>query len=116
MRAGILAAIGLALLAGLLWFASAGKPAAAPSAIAATGDLVYRSGTYSVRLTEKPCEDEELRGILEDIAVPPAKMYEITQVGKRSIGCWAYDMGGDVAAFSFGGGSGTIPIDWFRRE
>ena len=113
MRAGILAAIGLALLAG-----RQGNPLPAPSAIAATGDLVYRSGTYSVRLTDEPCPYEEITSTLDSEGIPPAKAYrELLSDGRWALpGCWARDIGGDVMTMDTASNERkTIPKEWLTR-
>jgi hypothetical protein len=84
----------------------------------ATGDLVYRSGTYAVRLTDQPCEFEEIEVDLSDRGVPPVKEYLTLQRDGRwtLAGCWAKTMGQEVLTRDTAGADGYIPSDWFKRE
>lgn len=78
--------------------------------------LVWRNGTFSMRLTDQPCEREDLRAELEEEGIPPAKVYIATQGSIHSIGCWVLDMSGDVMTRNARGEEGTVPMGWFRRE
>lgn len=115
MRA-VLALIGLALasiLAAGLILALEAPAAAAP---AGPMQLVYRQGTYSYRLTDDPCPSEEFALELETEGIPPARAAVITSGNRRSIGCWAKDIGGDVMTRQFNAVPGTLPIDGFKPE
>lgn len=85
---------------------------------AATGDLIYRQGTYAVRLTDAPCESEEIDADLSDRAIPPVKEYlTLQRDGRWSVsGCWAKTMGAEVLTRDTAGADGYIPLDWFKRE
>lgn len=115
MRA-ILAAIGIALLA--LWLAglAAGR-SDAPATPTATGDPTYTSGTFTLRLSNEPCDLEEQAAELNDRGIPPAREYYTLQKdGHWSMsGCWAKDMSGDVLTRSTIGEEGWLAAEWFRR-
>jgi hypothetical protein len=82
----------------------------------ALGELVYRRGTFSLRLTNRPCPVDEFVLELESEGVPPALAFVTTQGDRRHLGCWAKDIGGDVMTRQAGAEPGTIPIDWFQRD
>lgn len=90
-------------------------PAAAPAPVT-TGELVYRQGTYSYRLTDEPCPFEEFALELEAEGIPPARMAAITSGSRRFTGCWAKDIGGDVMTRQFNVEPGTLPLDGFKPE
>jgi hypothetical protein len=90
-----------------------------PPVAAGTGgsNLVWRTGTMVLRLTDEDCPFTEERDQLEAEGIPPAKRYVVTQAGRKRSGCYVKDMGGDVLTLEPDGREvGTIPIDWFRRE
>lgn len=91
-------------------------PAALPAP--ATGALVWRNGTFAMKLGDEPCPFEELDEALTERGVPPVKAYrELQRDGRWSMpGCWAKDMGGDVVTMDTAGGEGFVPIDWFNRD
>lgn len=61
------------------------------------GQLVYRSGTYAIRLTEQPCPVAEFAAELEEVGVPPAWAYVAAQSGWSAVtGCCAPDTAGDI--------------------
>lgn len=111
-------AVGAAVLAADLYFM--GTPPAAPAPVvvlASGGDLVWRTGTMALRLTDESCPFDEERDQLELEGVPPAKRYIVTQAGRKRSGCYVKDMGGDVLTLEPAGREvGTIPMEWFRRE
>lgn len=117
MRAGILAAIGLALLAGLLWFIAASQPAAkAPETN--TAELAYRRGSFVLKLTDEPCPYEEIGAVLDSEAIPPAKAYrELLSDGRWALpGCWAKDISGDVMTMDTASDERkTLPKEWLNR-
>jgi hypothetical protein len=84
------------------------------TALAPAREPVYRQGTYSLRLTQEACEQPELALALETEGIPPARIYFEEQGGRRAIGCWVRDVGGDISTLSAGGTSGTVPSDWFK--
>ena len=92
------------------------RPAA--SGAFSTGDaapgMVWRSGTVSLRLTDRPCPSEDLARALETEGVTKARAYELTQKSQRVTGCWSKDLGGDVLTLEEGREIGTIPVGWFR--
>lgn len=88
----------------------------APPARVATGPLTYRSGTFTLQLTERACPFPELVQVLEDEGVPPARVYETMEPGRRGAGCYAFDIQGDVMTLDLGGQEGSLPIGWFRRD
>lgn len=105
-----------AVVAAMLWVASLGE---APAAAAVpTGDLVYRRGTHALRLTDAPCEFEEIDADLTERGIPPVKAYlTLQRDGRWSMsGCWARSMGSEVLTRDTAGGDGYIPADWFKRE
>ena len=96
-------------------------PQAAPAAEAVPPDdavpgLVWRSGTVTVRLTDRPCPSEDLARVLEVEGVTRPLAYEVTQKGRRSTGCWSKDLAGDVVTMEPGREVGSIPVAWFRQE
>jgi hypothetical protein len=118
----IAAVIGLAVacavgILGPLAFSAHEKPQPQAQATAA-GDLVYRSGSYAVRLTDQPCEFDEIEVDLSDRGVPPVKAYQTLQRDGRwnMSGCWAKTMGREVLTRDTAGADGYIPSDWFKRE
>lgn len=78
--------------------------------------LVWRSGTATLRLTDRRCPFEELSTQLEVEGVSSALAYEVQQGARKHTGCWAKDVGGDVITLEPGQELGQIPIDWFRSE
>jgi len=80
------------------------------------GDWVWRSGTSTLRLTEEACPFRELAVDLEYEGIPPARAYLVDQGSRRSIGCWAPDIDGDVITREPDGLAGMIPMDWFGRD
>ena len=92
---------------------SALADAAAPAD--AVPGLVWRSGTATLRLTDRPCSSEDFTQTLELEGVTQAREYEVTQANRRYIGCWVKDVGGDVVTMEPGRDDvGTIPIGWFQ--
>lgn len=95
-------------------------PAPAPKqrskvATDAVPGLVWRSGTATLTLMDRDCPFAELALQLETEAIAPARAYVVEQRGRKSIGCWAKDVGGDVTTMEPGRDDvGQIPIDWFR--
>lgn len=94
MRSGILAFLGLAILATWLWVLAPTEAGSAPApqkAAPVEPGSVYRNGTYSVLLTDRPCLDEDFRMELEseglrssrqDLAPTPAagrKTWRVTR-------------------------------------
>lgn len=108
------ALLGLAVLAANMLVLSTPAAAAAP----ASSDLVWRSGTYVLRLTGEPCAVPDLAGPLEEEGIPPARKFIATQPGRQSSGCWAKDIMGDILARDLAGSMGDlpIPIEWFERD
>jgi len=78
--------------------------------------LVWRSGSATLRLTDRPCASEEFTRALETEGVTTARAYDVVQGSKRYSGCWTKDIGGDVVTMEPGRDIGQIPLDWFRRE
>ena len=119
MRA-ILAAGMLLVLAALgvygTWSATLPARPAAAAAPANGGALVYRQGTFSVRLAELPCPFYEVREALEAEGVPPAKWAFITEGGRVHTGCWAPDGTGEILTQDQDGRGGSLPQEWFKRE
>ncbi len=121
MSLALLALVAIALAAaivGPLAF-SAHLQAAPAVATDGTGDLVYRSGSYAIRLTEDPCDHEELEmmvGMAEGIT--PAKAAVVTTGTTRRAGCWAMNGGGSVVVRDYRSGQtdDVLPLDWFTRE
>lgn len=115
MLAWLAAAAG-AVLAAVFWIASPGQEA--PAAAVPTGDLVYRQGTHALRLTDAPCEFEEIDADLTERGIPPVKAYlTLQRDGRWSMsGCWARTMGSEVLTRDTAGADGYIPADWFKRE
>lgn len=94
--------------------APAANPAQMPSD--AVPGLVWRSGSATLRLTDRPCASEEFTRVLETEGVTQARAYDVVQGSKRYSGCWSKDIGGDVVTMEPGRDIGQIPLDWFRRE
>lgn len=116
MKAAILAALGIAAICAALSMAVDSRPKAK---VQAAGDhLVYRSGSYVMRFTDEPCPFEELDLLLSSDYIPPAKAYRtLTKDGRWAMpGCYAKDMGGDLATLDTAGNQGTIPQEWLSRE
>lgn len=76
--------------------------------------LTWRSGTATLRLTADACPYADLALQLETEGIAPARAYVVDQRDRKSIGCWAKDIGGDVVTMEPGREPGQIPIDWFR--
>jgi len=87
----------------------------APAPDDAVPGLVWRSGTATLRLTDKPCPIEDLARTLEVEGVTRPLAYEVTQASRRYVGCWSKDLGGDVVTMEPGRDIGSIPIAWFRK-
>ncbi len=85
----------------------------APAAVA-TGDPVYRQGTYTVQLTQQACAYEELAMALEAEGIPPARTMLVTSGARHYSGCWVRDIGGDVMTQDLTGAGGTLPREGFR--
>lgn len=118
LRIGLLASLGGLLVLALDMMALI-QPAAAnvpPPAAVATGPLTYRSGTFTLRLTEQPCPFPELREPLEEEGIPPARVYETTSIGRKGAGCYTHDMQGDVLTLDLGGQDAFLPLKWFKRD
>jgi hypothetical protein len=120
MRVALLAAAAIAVLAIDLAVLAPDRvePKSQPRAkpAAAVPGLVWRSGSMSLTLTDRPCPFEEMAAELEVEGVPPARAYVATQGARKASGCWARDMGGDILTRTPGGDEGTIPLDWFQHE
>lgn len=82
---------------------------------ALTGDPIYRQGTFSLRLTQHACEDEEINADLSDRGIPPVLEYwTLQRDGRWSVtGCYAPDMDGDILTRDTVGGEGFMPRKWF---
>ncbi|NML44565.1 hypothetical protein HHL11_12435 [Ramlibacter sp. G-1-2-2] len=93
---------------------AAANPAQMPSD--AVPGLVWRSGSATLRLTDRPCASEEFTRALETEGVTKARAYDVVQGSRRYSGCWSKDIGGDVVTMEPGRDIGQIPLDWFRRE
>lgn len=111
----------LGLIAGLVLLvimAVESLSAAPPTAEAeATSDLVWRNGSMTLRLTDRPCGFQALADDLNENGVPPAKALVIMQEGRPRVpGCWALDMDGDVLLRDVSGQDGFAPMSWFKRE
>lgn len=91
------------------------RPQGEPATQAVAG-LTWQSGKAVLRLTDKPCPFEELSAELGMEGISPARAYEVQVGGKKSIGCWSTDAGGDVVTLEPGREIGTIPLDWFRTS
>lgn len=120
MRAALAALAVVALLA----VASVAAPlyfmASQPVAVqeAPSGDLIYRRGTMTIRLTEQPCGFQGLERILEEAGVPPVQAYVMVQEGRPQMrGCWvraAYD--DEVLLEDISGGGSFMPLSWFKTD
>lgn len=111
----VLAALCIALVALALPLLPSNPPKGAPG----DGDLVYRSGSYAVRLTSEPCQFRDFKDYLEDRGIPPARAIIVTQPGRPTLtGCWAYVIGGDVLTLdpTTPPDAMPTPIKWFERE
>lgn len=102
-----------AAAAGMMRAAPQPAPQADTATVAAPG-LVWQSGKAALRLTDKPCPFDDLRRDLEREGVPPVRAYVVEQGDKKTTGCWAVDMGGDVMTLEPGRELGQIPVSWFR--
>jgi hypothetical protein len=120
MRAAIAAlvvitALAVAAVAAPVVFLTENQPTVmqAPS-----GDLIYKRGTMTIRLTEQPCGFQGLERILEEEGIPPVHAYVMVQEGRPQVrGCWvraAYD--DDVLIEDIGGGSSFMPLSWFKTD
>ena len=89
-------------------------PGAAAIPVVAEPGLVWRSGTATVRLTDRPCPSDELALALEMEGVTKPRAYDVVQGGRASTGCWVKDRAGDVVTLEPGREVGSIPLDWFR--
>jgi hypothetical protein len=89
--------------------------AAAPPKDAVPG-LVWRSGTATLRLTDRPCPSDELAQAVEMEGVTKARAYEVIQKKRRSTGCWAKGSDDDVVTMEPGRELGSIPIAWFQAD
>jgi hypothetical protein len=78
--------------------------------------LVWRSGSATLRLTNRPCPSEDLSRALETEGVTNARAYDVTQGSRRYGGCWVKDLTGDVVTAEPGRDIGSIPIGWFRTD
>jgi hypothetical protein len=76
--------------------------------------LVWRSGTVTLKLTDRPCPSAEFADALEQEGVGKARAYDVVQGSRRYTGCWTRDDGGDVVTMEPGRDIGSIPLDWFR--
>jgi hypothetical protein len=85
----------------------------APPAEAVPG-MVWRSGTATLRLTDRPCPSEEFTRALESEGVSKPRAYDVTQGSRRFSGCWSKDVDGDVVTMEPGRDIGSIPIGWFQ--
>lgn len=98
------------------------RPKAAPPVRGAEGvrpaeavpGLVWRSGSATLRLTDRPCPSDELAEALESEGVAKPRAYEVTQGSRHYTGCWTKDVGGDVVTIEPGREVGSIPIGWFQ--
>lgn len=120
MRAAIAAlvvitALAVAAVAAPVVFLTENQPTVmqAPS-----GDLIYKRGTMTIRLTEQPCGFQGLERILEEEGIPPVHAYVMVQEGRPQVrGCWvlaAYD--DEVLIEDIGGGSSFMPLSWFKTD
>lgn len=111
------AAAALALHAPAARLAPAARPSVAAAPTDAVPGMVWRSGTATLRLTDRPCPSEEFTIALESEGVTKARAYEVTQANRRYGGCWAKDTGGDVVTMEPGREDiGSIPIAWFQVD
>jgi hypothetical protein len=78
--------------------------------------LVWRNGTATLRLTDRPCASESLALALQSEGVGKPRTYEVVQGSRRYTGCWVKDMAGDVVTAEPGREIAEIPIAWFRRS
>jgi hypothetical protein len=125
VRAGVLALLGLVLLATGLWVAVERKDGATRATApldAPGGQLVFRSGSYSARLTDGRCDHEDLEmAVLLDGGTGEAKAAVVMMGTTQRAACWAFNAGGSVVVRDYrasdrGQSEDVIPIDWFRRE
>lgn len=112
---------GLCIVAlALLLATAAGIVISEPDAVqpaAEVGHLYWRSGTYTVELTDQPCGFTEFTLMLEEQGVPPAKASRLILAGRTFAGCWVKTMGGDVLLIDpTRDEASETPISWFRRE
>ena len=78
-------------------------------------DPTYTQGSYSLRLTDRPCPFEEFTLELEEVGIPPARAFVASQEGRpTTTGCYSLDLEGDVLTRDLQAGDGFIPRDWFR--
>ena len=94
-------------------------PKTAPMPQAGRGEMVWRSGSYVVRLTDEPCRFADFREQLEDEGIPPARAFMATQAGRPTVaGCWAHDIAGDVILRDPTSSPDALPVSirWFERE
>lgn len=113
------AATALALHAPLGKSAQAVQAPQAPAGIVATDavpGIVWRSGTATLRLTDRPCPSEDLTLAVETEGVTKARAYEVQQGSRHYTGCWTKDISGDVVTMEPGRDVGSIPIGWFRKN
>lgn len=118
MRAVILSLAGIAALVGTLHFAAGGKPPKPielPATKAEPG-IVWRSGGAVIQLLDSPCRVDSWREELEEVGIPPARAYELTQGGKKLGGCWAPDPVGDVILRDASSHPDDLPtpVGWFK--
>lgn len=79
-------------------------------------DLVYRQGSYSVRLTNEPCGNEEYREQLESEGIPPARRSAIASGSRTYSGCYTRTMSGDVLTLDYlATETGTLPKEGFKQ-
>lgn len=122
MRAGLVALLAVMLLA----MASVIGPLAlqvsqaAPQAVreAPDGDLIYRRGTMTIRLTTLACSFRGIEKLLEDEGIPPVYGYVMVQEGRPQVrGCWVRSTDPDeVLLQDMGGGDAFMPLSWFKRD
>lgn len=96
-------------------FGPGALPTPAAARPAAAGPLVYRFGTYSFELTDRPCPFPELAEGLEGEGIPPARAAISTSGGQAMTACWVRDVDGDVMTADLAGPGGTLPKEGFSR-
>jgi hypothetical protein len=77
--------------------------------------LIWRSGTATMRLTDRPCPVDNFTRVLEIEGLAPARAYVVQQGRHQFTGCWAKDMDGDVITMEGNREEpGSIPLSWFQ--
>lgn len=80
-------------------------------------DMVFKSESTTVRLTEASCEQASFQAVLAQVKPEPARVAVVTFNGRHIPACWvAHQESGNVAIVDADGDMGLIPMAEFKRE